>query len=54
MRAGCILHTPFDHNLSPALDQPLGKPSLPQQGTWHAAGPQSLEDRKEVKTKWGR
>lgn len=54
MKAGCILHTPFDHNLSPTLDQPPGKPSLPQQWTWHLAGPQSLEDRKEAKTKWGR
>lgn len=33
MKAGCILHTPFDHNLSPTLDRPLGKPSLPQQWT---------------------
>lgn len=53
MKADCILHTPFDHNLSPTLDRPLGKPSLPQQWTWHLAGPQSLEDRKEAKLSGG-
>lgn len=45
---GCWVHSPYPTctTFLPTLDQPLGKPNLPQQWTWHPVGPQSLEGRK--------